>query len=676
MKVKSGLSERNNFKSDNRYATLLVYIFLFASVSITLSSQSHEQITSRDIKVNQPCIKHQNIYHPLAIADKNFEARYLYGNRRANGIKIAHMNLGSGYLVNRMNDIEILVRGYTPHVLGISEPCFKDYHNKSDLYLENYRVFLAKTLENEELKYSRISVFVHKDVIVKERNDLMSDSFSSIWLELGLPKQKKILVCNLYREWQYLNQADTNSRTVSAQLARWINFLDQWEKAIAEGKECHVIGDCNLDFLTWKDPSLPDLSKPDELKPLVNQLFDRIFPFGFVQHVSTATRFWPNTNPSGLDHWYSNQPRKLSEIQVHFHGGSDHKLLFGVRYSKSVIDKPRIVRKRSYKNFNPQEFLLALQCTSWWDVYSSEDPDLAVTIFTRKVNSILDVLAPIKTTQIRNNYAPWLSPDICTKMKARDVAHEKAALSGNSDDWKNYKQLRNQINNKLRAQKSVWQTEKLIEYSSDSSTTWKHIRTWLGWTTGGPPTKLMTNGRLETKPKALAEIMNQYFVEKVQQLRQNLPPSNINPLSLPEKMMQNRRCSFSLQAVHPDQISKIISGLKSSKSCGIDNVDAYILKLGKEELIPVITHIVNLSIKYRVFPKYWKMAKVVPLHKKDDVTNPKNYRPVSLLSVTSKILERAVFAQLIIYLEENNLLHPSHHGFRSKHNTSTAILQM
>ena len=78
-----------------------------------------------------------------------------------------------------MNDIEILVRGYTPHVLGISEPCFKDYHNKSDLYLENYRVFLAKTLENEELKYSRISVFVHKDVIVKERNDLMSDSFSS-----------------------------------------------------------------------------------------------------------------------------------------------------------------------------------------------------------------------------------------------------------------------------------------------------------------------------------------------------------------------------------------------------------------------------------------------------------------------------------------------------------------
>ena len=89
MKVKSGLSERNNFKSDKGYATLLVYIFLFVSVSITLTSQSHEKITSCDIKVNQPCIKHQNIYHPLAIAEKNFEARYLYGNRRANGI--AHL---------------------------------------------------------------------------------------------------------------------------------------------------------------------------------------------------------------------------------------------------------------------------------------------------------------------------------------------------------------------------------------------------------------------------------------------------------------------------------------------------------------------------------------------------------------------------------------------------------
>ena len=54
----------------------------------------------------------------------------------------------------------------------------------------------------------------------------------------------------------------------------------------------------------------------------------------------------------------------------------------------------------------------------------------------------------------------------------------------------------------------------------------------------------------------------------------------------------------------------------------------------------------------------------------------KNYRPVSLLPVISKVLERAIFEQMIQYLEENNLLHPSHHGFRSHHSTVTALIEM
>ena len=56
--------------------------------------------------------------------------------------------------------------------------------------------------------------------------------------------------------------------------------------------------------------------------------------------------------------------------------------------------------------------------------------------------------------------------------------------------------------------------------------------------------------------------------------------------------------------------------------------------------------------------------------------NPKNYRPVSLLPVLSKVLERCIFVQMVKYLEENNLLHPSHHGFRAKHRTVTALIQM
>ena len=62
--------------------------------------------------------------------------------------------------------------------------------------------------------------------------------------------------------------------------------------------------------------------------------------------------------------------------------------------------------------------------------------------------------------------------------------------------------------------------------------------------------------------------------------------------------------------------------------------------------------------------------------KKMKKNNPKNNRPVALLPIFSKILEKAIFLKTVKYLEENDLLHPSHHGFRSEHNTTTALLQM
>ena len=140
--------------------------------------------------------------------------------------------------------------------------------------------------------------------------------------------------------------------------------------------------------------------------------------------------------------------------------------------------------------------------------------------------------------------------------------------------------------------------------------------------------------------------------------------------------MSNRKCMFNLKPVHPDLVEKMISNLKNSGSVGLDYIDTRIIKLAQAEITPALTHIINLSIRQSKFPAEFKKAKVVPLHKKNDVLNPQNYRPVAILPVFSKLLERAVFVQMIDYFESNKLLHPNHHGFRSNHNTTTALLQM
>ena len=76
------------------------------------------------------------------------------------------------------------------------------------------------------------------------------------------------------------------------------------------------------------------------------------------------------------------------------------------------------------------------------------------------------------------------------------------------------------------------------------------------------------------------------------------------------------------------------------------------------------------------FPDDWKLAKVIPLHKKDDVLEPKNYRPVSILSPLSKVLERVVHNQLYKYMTVNKIFHQSLHGYRQNRSTLTALLQM
>ena len=211
---------------------------------------------------------------------------------------------------------------------------------------------------------SRVLCYKHQSLVGTEREDLMSDQFSSIWMEIGLPRKKKFLVCQLYREWRYLGQQDGGefSHSIQEQLRRWIIFLDQWEQALTSGKEVIVLGDCNLDFLKF--------DRSGQLQPLVDTMFERIYPHGVVQCVKEATRSWPGQVSSGLDHIYTSAPEKLSPSLLRYIGSSDHRLIIATRYAKNIRKNIRYCKKRSCQNFDEAMFLEEVSKISWWDVYS------------------------------------------------------------------------------------------------------------------------------------------------------------------------------------------------------------------------------------------------------------------------------------------------------------------
>ena len=156
------------------------------------------------------------------------------------------------------NEIENIINEYHPHIFGISEGSFHKIHDVQDLKIENYDVYFSKTLQNPRLNSSRLAVYVCKDLSVKVRSDLMNDTFDSVWLECGLPRQKKILVCNIYRQWQLPKKRnDKASLLVDSQFERFVTFLDQWERAIATGREICILADFNIDFLNFGKSNPP-----------------------------------------------------------------------------------------------------------------------------------------------------------------------------------------------------------------------------------------------------------------------------------------------------------------------------------------------------------------------------------------------------------------------------------
>ena len=89
--------------------------------------------------------------------------------------------------------------------------------------------------------------------------------------------------------------------------------------------------------------------------------------------------------------------------------------------------------------------------------------------------------------------------------------------------------------------------------------------------------------------------MNQFFMDKVEQLQQRIPPVDIDPLATLRESMSSRQCTMRLRPVHPEEVSKIIKDLKNSKSTGTDNIDTKIIKLIADAILPAVTHI-HLSI--------------------------------------------------------------------------------
>ena len=198
------------------------------------------------------------------------------------------------------------------------------------------------------------------------------------------------------------------------------------------------------------------------------------------------------------------------------------------------------------------------------------------------------------------------------------------------------------------------------------------------------PTSFLHKGRKVTDPQAMADIQMKVFTEKIDKLIRELPPPDIDPCSVLQNSLdkwgtrKNTREIFEFKTITSIDTLKIIKELGNSTSSAHDRLDSLALKHGASILHGPLTHVINTLIKSSKFASRWKIGKLLPLHKGKGLSlnDLKSFRPISLLPVIGKVIERVLQPQILGFMEASGQMHSDHHSYRKLDSTVTAMLQL
>ena len=270
--------------------------------------------------------------------------------------------------------------------------------------------------------------------------------------------------------------------------------------------------------------------------------------------------------------------------------------------------------------------------------------------------SIMEECIPKTVLPPRKNL-PWLNKNLTRAMKKRNQLYKRAKQSG---DFSKYKHARNNIVSNLRKAKKAF-------FGSlnpkNSKKFWKTMK-YLNKQQCSIPTLRHGDANVQTDT-GKADLLNSFFSSCFNQSHSPLTPS--------ESYQPSRGCPEELLC-NEEEVYQLLVSLDVTKANGPDGISARMLKHTAASITPSVTQLFNLSLCSGQVPSQWKQSLVVPIPKSKDASSPENYRPISLLSILSKLLERHMYKLILEHLHEHHPLSNSQWGFSEGKSTATALL--
>ena len=208
-----------------------------------------------------------------------------------------------------------------------------------------------------------------------------------------------------------------------------------------------------------------------------------------------------------------------------------------------------------------------------------------------------------------------------------------------------YNKFRNSINRDIKKSKTDYYSSYFEECKLNINKTWKGIKELVNTKNNLSTniTQLKSNNLIIDDPKLISVTFNNFFVNVGPNTDNTIPKCFKPPMSY----LRNRvNINFTITPTTNAEVMTILLLLDDKKSTGISSIPTKLLKIAAPIIVPYLVSIINLSFIKGTFPKLMKLAKILPIFKSGSRSDVNNYRPISLLSVFSKILEKLMHNRL------------------------------
>ena len=333
--------------------------------------------------------------------------------------------------------------------------------------------------------------------------------------------------------------------------------------------------------------------------------------------------------------------------------------------------------RRDYSNYNEEALLSEFRSIDWSNLFQGlSDTTEMFDKFYTKVSNIINShlpLKPLTRKESKFQTKPWITPGLKVSINNKNRLYRHYLKTRTCYSHTKFKCYRNKLNHLLKLSKTNYYKEYFMINKAKTKEIWKGIKQLICLKSKGStsPSKLIINEHEITNDKAIADQLNNYFSNIGKNLASTVPKPNL-PFNC--YLDKPQASSFFLSPTTSTEIENIIMSLSSAKASGPFSISTSLLKTLKGILSIPLQLLFNCSFSTGLVPDQFKVARVVPIHKKGSSYLVSNYRPISLLSIFNKLIEKLMYNRIISYLEKFSILHNNQFGFRSKHSTTHALL--